>query len=416
MGHDVFISYSSKDKPTADAACAVLESKGLRCWIAPRDILPGEDWGQSIIAAINGCKVMVLIFSSHANQSQQIKREVERAVHRGLPLIPVRIEDVLPASSLEYFLSTPHWLDAFTPPLERHLLHLAATIMQLLSRPQDPPSPQPPPPPPGPCGDAAPCGLRRRRPLSVPFCCVQSSSGAPATRTENSIRRRGMARNRMKVAIEAREKTEKFGYTMAGLTKIGTRRVLTLDLGGGVRMEFVHVPHGTFMMGSPDSDKDAYDSEKPRHTVEITKDFYLGKYLITKEQFERFAAEVEYEVGYKTENLTEFEKVELGDERFFDRGNLSWHDPGFDQSYDHPVVDVSCDEAKKFCDWAGRTTKFRVRLPTEAEWEYACRAGTQTRFWCGDSDAELKGNANIADAALKEKYPVLKSTMVDPIV
>lgn len=299
MGHDVFISYSSKDKPTADAACAVLESKGLRCWIAPRDILPGEDWGQSIIAAINGCKVMVLIFSSHANQSQQIKREVERAVHRGLPLIPVRIEDVLPASSLEYFLSTPHWLDAFTPPMERHLLHLAATIMQLLSRPQDPPSPQPPPPPPG--------SLWRRRPMWIAaaaavvgaflLCAIVIWRPGHTDRKLDPPSRDGEKPDES--AIEAREKTEKFGYTMAGLTKIGARRVLTLDLGGGVRMEFVHVPHGTFMMGSPDSDKDAYDSEKPRHTVEITKDFYLGKYLVTKEQFERFAAEVEYEVGYE---------------------------------------------------------------------------------------------------------------------
>jgi TIR domain len=62
MAHDVFISYSAKDKTTADGVCATLEAKGIRCWIAPRDILPGMDWGEAIIEAINGSRVIVLVF------------------------------------------------------------------------------------------------------------------------------------------------------------------------------------------------------------------------------------------------------------------------------------------------------------------------------------------------------------------
>lgn len=132
MAHDVFVSYSSKDKPTADATCAALESKGMRCWIAPRDITPGADWGEAIIDGINGARVFVLVFSSNANTSQQIKREVERAVNHGLPIIPLRIEDVQPGKSLEYFLSMPHWLDAITPPLEQHLNYLTDVVRHLL--------------------------------------------------------------------------------------------------------------------------------------------------------------------------------------------------------------------------------------------------------------------------------------------
>lgn len=132
MAYDVFISYSSKDKPTGDATCSVLESKGIRCWIAPRDITPGVDWGEAIIDGINSTKVFVLIFSSHANASQQIKREVERAVSHGLPIIPLRIEDVRPEKALEYFLSVPHWLDAYTPPLDKHLNYLADVIRHIL--------------------------------------------------------------------------------------------------------------------------------------------------------------------------------------------------------------------------------------------------------------------------------------------
>ena len=80
-------------------------------------------------------RVMILIFSSHANASPQIKREVERAVNAGAIIIPMRIEDVLPEDDLEYFLGTPHWLDAFTPPLEHHLEKLAATIHEVLELP-----------------------------------------------------------------------------------------------------------------------------------------------------------------------------------------------------------------------------------------------------------------------------------------
>ena len=133
MAHDVFISYSHHDKPQADAVCATLEAKGIRCWIAPRDVIPGQEWGAAIVDAIRSSRVMVLVFSSHANASPQIRREVERAVSAETVLIPFRIEDVLPEKSLEYFLGTPHWLDALTPPLEAHLEHLAAAATSFLA-------------------------------------------------------------------------------------------------------------------------------------------------------------------------------------------------------------------------------------------------------------------------------------------
>ena len=134
MAVDLFISYAIADKLTADAACAALESSGIRCWIAPRDVLPGMDYAESIIEAIEKVRGMVLIFSSNANRSNQVKREVERAVHHGIPIIPFRIEDVPPARALEYYISSPHWLDALTPPLDEHLKQLALTVQILLDR------------------------------------------------------------------------------------------------------------------------------------------------------------------------------------------------------------------------------------------------------------------------------------------
>ncbi|MBL6852268.1 MAG: TIR domain-containing protein [Alphaproteobacteria bacterium] len=138
MAHDVFLSYSSKDREIAEAACAALEARGITVWIAPRDILPGGDWSVSIIHAIADARVFVLVFSDHANTSQQIKREVERAVNRGIPVVPVRVEDVRPTEALEYFISTPHWLDAFPPPMEKHMAYLGEVVAGILRGSQEP--------------------------------------------------------------------------------------------------------------------------------------------------------------------------------------------------------------------------------------------------------------------------------------
>jgi TIR domain len=132
MDFDVFISYSSKDKEIADAACAALEMAGIRCWIAPRDIVPGREWGAAIVEAIDNSRLMVLIFSSGANQSRQIYREVERAVSKGIPILPMRIEDVPPADSLAYYMNAVQWLDAHTPPPEQHLQRLVDATRTLL--------------------------------------------------------------------------------------------------------------------------------------------------------------------------------------------------------------------------------------------------------------------------------------------
>ena len=134
MAHDVFISHSAKDKTVADAVCAALESEGIRCWIAPRDVLPSMEWSEAIIDAIEECRIMVLVFTANANASPQIRREVERAVNHGVAMLPVRIEDVLPGKGLEYFIGNVHWLDALKPPLDAHLKNLAGTIKILLAR------------------------------------------------------------------------------------------------------------------------------------------------------------------------------------------------------------------------------------------------------------------------------------------
>ena len=136
--HEVFLSYSSKDKTWADAACAVLERHRLRCWIAPRDMTPGDEWGAGIIKGLNASRIMVLIFSDHANASKQVRKEVERAIDKELPVLAFRIQNVKPKDAMEFNLSNIHWLDAFTPPVEAQLELLAASVKKLLGRDAEP--------------------------------------------------------------------------------------------------------------------------------------------------------------------------------------------------------------------------------------------------------------------------------------
>src|SRR5215467_14409342 len=132
--HDVFISYSAKNKAFADAVCFALEGRKIRCWIAPRDVRAGIPYAEALIEALDGCRIMVLLLSASSNTSPQVMREVERAASKGAYIIPVRIEDIALSPSLQFFIGPIHWIDALTPPIEQHLDHLAETVGYVLGR------------------------------------------------------------------------------------------------------------------------------------------------------------------------------------------------------------------------------------------------------------------------------------------
>ena len=134
MAHDVFISYSSKDKLAADAVCASLEAAKIRCWIAPRDILPGLDWAESIEGAITKSKLLILIFSSYSNNSKQIAREISLAFNSEVTVIPFRIEDIEPKGAMKYYLLNTHWQDALTKPLENHIKKLVEIVSTFIGK------------------------------------------------------------------------------------------------------------------------------------------------------------------------------------------------------------------------------------------------------------------------------------------
>jgi formylglycine-generating enzyme len=171
-----------------------------------------------------------------------------------------------------------------------------------------------------------------------------------------------------------------------------------------IGMNLVLIPAGEFMMGSPDGDGQGESDEKPQHQVRITRPFYLGTTEVTRGQFRRFVDEAGYQ--------TEAEKDGKGgygwnqEKKTFEQDpRYTWRSAGFEQTDEHPVVNVSWDDAVAFAAWLSRKEGQTYRLPTEAEWEYACRARTTTRYWCGDDPEGLVGVANIADGTAKAKYP-----------
>lgn len=184
-------------------------------------------------------------------------------------------------------------------------------------------------------------------------------------------------------------------------------------------MKLVLIPPGGFEMGSHDSLEqlaEAYPlyrgkrievlTDDTRHRVRITRPFYMGAHEVTIAQFKRYVKE--------TGNRTEAEAdgtggygVDLTNKTFpvGRRKEYSWLNPGFPQGDDHPVVNVSWNDAVSFCRWLTRKEGATYRLPTEAEWEYACRAGTATRYNFGDDPEQLAANANTYDASSAAVFP-----------
>jgi len=128
MSSYVFISYANEDKVVADYVCTKLEENNIDCWIAPRDIIPGDKYVSSLLNAIENATVVVVIFTQKADKSQHVKTEIERAFNLEKTIIPLRMENAEPSDELQYFIGNRQWLDAVTSPLEDHIQLLVNII------------------------------------------------------------------------------------------------------------------------------------------------------------------------------------------------------------------------------------------------------------------------------------------------
>jgi formylglycine-generating enzyme required for sulfatase activity len=194
---------------------------------------------------------------------------------------------------------------------------------------------------------------------------------------------------------------------------------IALDLAENVKLKLVLLPAGKFLMGSGPKElelvkresgkttvlgEQAQSDEDPQHEVTLSRPFYLGAFHVTRGQFAAFAAAG----GYQTDAEREGSALAWDGVRWGKVGGASWKKPGFAQADDHPAVCLSHRDAAAFCQWLGRKAGKAIALPTEAQWEYACRAGTATAYQWGDAPDDGKGWANAADQtarkALFEKW------------
>lgn len=185
------------------------------------------------------------------------------------------------------------------------------------------------------------------------------------------------------------------------------KQLITNSIG----MQLALIPAGEFLMGSHESAEEVarlfnseashFTNEHPQHRVEISKSFYLGVHEVTVGQFRKFVTATDYQTEAETngeggvgwnETAGNFD---LRDRKF------SWRSTGFQQTDDHPVVNVTWSDAVEFCRWLSREEGKKYRLPTEAEWEYACRSGTKGRYFNGEDPDELTSVGNVADASAK---------------
>ncbi len=171
-----------------------------------------------------------------------------------------------------------------------------------------------------------------------------------------------------------------------------------------IGMKLTLIPPGEFMMGAPDDEAERQRDEGPAHRVRITKPFFLGTYTVTLGQFRQFVEATDYKTDAEQDGRGGWGYTGDDAKPFKQSQQYTWRQTGFTQTDDHPVVNVSWNDAAAFCEWLSQQESATYRLPTEAEWEYACRAGTATRFHHGDDAAGIVKLGNVADATMNQKF------------
>lgn len=185
-------------------------------------------------------------------------------------------------------------------------------------------------------------------------------------------------------------------------------------------MTLLQIPAGEYNRGVTDENKLSlnhpntllqgadFQDERPAHPVKLTREFWLSAHEVTVSQFRRFVEETEYQTTAEQSDRVAlvFNPAEKeGVTRFVLSAECNWRNPGFEQADDHPVTCVSWQDANAFCEWLGKRESKTYRLPTEAEWEYAARAGNDTIYVGGDAPATAYAYGNIGDSALESAHP-----------
>ncbi len=377
---DVFISHNSKDKPMVRQLAEALRQRGFKVWLDEWELTPGRPWQEAleeIIETTRSAAVLVGKDGLGPWEIAEMRGCLTEFVNRHLPVIPVLLQDAPSEPKLPLFLKGFTWVDLRTggmneANLER--LEWGITGRKPVPRPVSKPPPEPPP-----------------SSIEKPEITAVSPKEGKTQRNWligvvvvaviglllEAIIRMQPAPPVTPPAIT----TQSSAPLTENATPAPIQEFQDKLKDGTPGPEMVKIRGGRFLMGSPADEKGRGEDER-QHEAQVA-DFAIGKYEVTVGQFKNFVKAAKYK--------TEAEESGgcyswTGSEWKQDAGK-NWRNPGFSQTDDHPVVCVSWNDAMAYVKWLSKQTGQEYRLPTEAEWEYAARAGTTTaRYWGDDPD------------------------------
>lgn len=320
MNHDVFISYSSLNKEAAQAICHTLEQNEIRCWMAPRDIPPGSEYGDLIDEAIKSSTVVVVLFSETAATSLWVKGELNIAFEEQKTIIPFRLDKTPLQGQNRVILNQKHWIDAY-PDYRTKFNDLVCAVAQSIGR------------------------------------HIENKHGDSVI-VRNSFRKYILGGVIMSIIIAViaisypliKHATQIYSYDQNGLhVKVSGISPLQNEAMISILDKMILVEGGDFIMGNDYNNVDYFTEQdslsRNPHRVNISN-FYISKYELTQQEWEAFFT-------------LEGKCIEYGENKAIDM--LSWED------------------AQSFCDTLSSITGLDVSLPTEAQWEYAARGGKKSK-------------------------------------
>lgn len=320
MNHDVFISYSSLDKEAAQAICHTLEQNEIRCWMAPRDIPPGSEYGDLIDEAIKSSTVVVVLFSETAAKSLWVKGELNIAFEEQKTIIPFRLDKTPLQGQNRVILNQKHWIDAY-PDYKTKFNDLVCAVAQSIGRHIE-----------NKHGDSVVVRQDLRKYIlgGVIVAILITLVAIAYPLIKNS--------------------THTYTYNHNGLhVKVSGISLLQNEAITSILDKMILVEGGDFIMGNDYNNVDYFTEQdslsRNPHRVNIGN-FYISKYELTQQEWEAFSP-------------LEGKCIEYGENKAIDM--LSWED------------------AQSFCDTLSSITGLDVSLPTEAQWEYAARGGKKSK-------------------------------------
>ena len=400
---DVFISYRHCNADLVAPVEAELKRLGISYFIDRIGINYGMDYSEALTIAIEECKLLLLFWTPEVKGSDDIINEVVLAQKLKKTVVPYKIGNFSEVehrklcyhiARLSAYSVSQQTADTIREIVNKVELELTGKVSEPIIQP--PPEQESPKPKPSENGsgistfiadkikqlekDALDAISKEDYKTAIPKLeeiLVWDSNFTDAQSLLAHCNKKIEERNRRETE-EAERERRKAEQRAAERRKAGERKTVTVN---DVEFAFRWCPAGTFMMGSPTSEKGRENDEK-QHQVKLNEGFWMMETEVTLGMFRAFVSDT----GYESEGNTPYGWTGL---KWEQDSKYSWRNPGFSQEDNHPVTCVSWNDAVEFCNWLSKKTDLNITLPTESQWEYACRAGSTTAYFWG---AALNGD------------------------